>query len=127
MKQARTFVIVAALLTVGCGEEPEVHYANWEQASGGGAISRGWLPEWLPRSAHNIRERHNIDTNQGAFSFSAGGRWTAPIDCVPAFDPPSPVVTPNGFPRLVETQPGVLQCGDLYVLAAQGAVYGWRN
>lgn len=26
-------------------------------------IEKGWLPEWLPESATDIREAHNLDTN----------------------------------------------------------------
>lgn len=87
-------------------------------------MSSGWLPEWLPRSAVNIRERHNIDTNLGAFSFVAVEGWTAPIHCVPAINPPSPVVTPSNYPTSAETKPGVLKCDDLYVLMEDNVVYG---
>ena len=29
-----------------------------------GAVDRGWLPDILPERAANVRERHNIDTNE---------------------------------------------------------------
>ncbi len=40
-------------------------YANYEEAKKAGAFERGWLPEYLPKSAKNIHEAHNLDTNQG--------------------------------------------------------------
>jgi len=34
-----------------------------------GSIERGWLPEWLPRSATRIQEAHDIDTNDSFATF----------------------------------------------------------
>lgn len=126
MKHARFAFILAALFTAGCSEEPEVRYADWDEANAEGAMTRGWLPEWLPRSAENIRERHNIDTNQSAFSFVAVEGWKAPMRCRPAVDPPNLVVYPRGFLESAAAKSGVLRCDDLYVLADKDVVYGWR-
>ena len=35
-----------------------------------GMIERGWLPDYFPKSATNIREGHNIDTNRVWASFN---------------------------------------------------------
>jgi hypothetical protein len=40
-------------------------FATYEDAKKSGAIGESkWLPDWLPKTATNIREVHNIDTNQ---------------------------------------------------------------
>jgi hypothetical protein len=44
-------------------------YANYDEAKKSGAFERGWLPKYLPRSAKNIHEVHNLDTNQGWAEF----------------------------------------------------------
>ena len=55
-------------MVTACGERREVFYADAaRQAS---AIERGWIPEWLPRSARDIREIHDLDTNQSMLAFS---------------------------------------------------------
>lgn len=46
-------------------EIPVSKYVNYEHAKTAKAIGEfKWLPSWLPESAVNIREAHNIDTNQ---------------------------------------------------------------
>jgi hypothetical protein len=34
------------------------------------AITRGWIPEFLPEEAIQIKERHNLDTNEGWGTFT---------------------------------------------------------
>jgi hypothetical protein len=46
-------------------ETVETIYPNHSAASEAGTIGAGkWIPEFLPLSAVNIRERHNLDTNE---------------------------------------------------------------
>jgi hypothetical protein len=35
-----------------------------------GAITRGWIPEWIPASATNVREVHDLDTNRSQLAFA---------------------------------------------------------
>jgi hypothetical protein len=49
---------------------PTHTYASLEQAIWEGAVRDGWLPDGLPRSAHNIREKHNYEQNTVIASFS---------------------------------------------------------
>jgi hypothetical protein len=62
-----SLLLPAIIATIaGCGwfETRESFYANYSQAVSDGAIIKGWLPMFLPHSATNIAERHDIDTNE---------------------------------------------------------------
>ena len=67
----RERAILACLVSVlgGCADIVEEHYSNYESANASGAMKRGWVPSWLPASAHNLNEAHSIDTNQSLLHF----------------------------------------------------------
>src|SRR5215831_1227566 len=67
----RPFVAAAILVVTctACAEQQEASYADVAAAERAGAIQRGWVPDWLPRSAHDLREVHNLDTNQSMLTF----------------------------------------------------------
>jgi len=46
-------------------------YSNKQEVLNDKAIARGWIPIILPDSAYEIKETHNIDTNQinGSFKY----------------------------------------------------------
>lgn len=61
------FLIFLSVLSSGCEwmETEEVSYPNYRSAVKVGAIGEGkWIPALLPQSAENIRESHNLDTNE---------------------------------------------------------------
>ena len=64
-----TFACIALLSTAACREDREAHYDTCAEAQAQGAFSRGWLPDVLNPYASDIREFHNLDTNQGRASF----------------------------------------------------------
>ena len=87
MTKGRQFVCVfaLALLPLGCSlERPEVSYKNFADAEQHGAIERGWIPNWIPGSATDIRELHDLDTNESmmAFELPPGAAWDLPSNCV---------------------------------------------
>ena len=44
-----------------------------------GAVSAGWIPEWIPVGASSLREVHDIDTNESALAFDIPpGSWRTP-------------------------------------------------
>lgn len=59
-------LVVGILLIRGCAffEEPAKYYSSRQDIVSDNAIERGWVPPWLPASAHAINEVHNIDTNE---------------------------------------------------------------
>src|SRR5215203_1826585 len=64
-----------ALYVVGCGsaEVPSTYYDSYELALSDGAMSRGWIPMWLPRTSSEIREAHSVETNQSMLAFKFDG------------------------------------------------------
>jgi hypothetical protein len=46
-------------------ENPSSRFSTYEELKGSGLIERGWVPEFLPRSATDIAESHDVDTNRG--------------------------------------------------------------
>lgn len=84
MRAVGVLGIFAAFLLSACVETFDSRYASIEEAVADDAISRGWIPGWLPGSSRNIRETHNIDTNSYMirFEFPEGERVTVPAECV---------------------------------------------
>jgi hypothetical protein len=70
--------VAVVLLAAACDylDTRESAYATLAEARAAGALARGWVPEYLPASAREIRERHNVDTNEvwGRFEFDANDR-----------------------------------------------------
>lgn len=71
---AATALILTALLGfygIHRFENPKTHYATYADVVQDDAIGRGWVPEFLPKSARNIVEQHAIDDARGYLSFEA--------------------------------------------------------
>jgi hypothetical protein len=70
----RCCVLVVVLAAVAgcsaCRETFEEHYPTLREAEQAGAISRGWIPSWIPSSARDIAEIHNIDSSAQLLTFS---------------------------------------------------------
>lgn len=47
------------------------NYPTYKDALEDGAIEKGWIPEFLPKSSTNIYEKHDVDANQIAVMFSS--------------------------------------------------------
>lgn len=58
------------LLLVGCSDWVKESYASRADAERAGAIERGWVPAFVPASAHDIRDIHNLDTNAQTLEFT---------------------------------------------------------
>ncbi len=50
-------------------EDVESRYETFAQAEADGAVQRGWVPDFVPESSFQLRERHNLDTNEIWLSF----------------------------------------------------------
>lgn len=69
MKRIIALALLSALLIGGVtlcyrAEIMVSTYATHADAVADGAVVRGWMPAYVPPSARDIREVHNIDTNQ---------------------------------------------------------------
>ena len=65
-------MVTAGLLLslVACSDVREERYARWADAERAGAIERGWVPAFVPVSAHDIRDLHDLDTNAQTLEFA---------------------------------------------------------
>ena len=61
---------ILALSLFGCSEQIDETYATYADAERAGAIERGWLPAFVPRSARNLEETHDLDTSRQTLSFT---------------------------------------------------------
>ena len=79
--------------------DKHVEYASFAEAKADGAITRGWIPSFVPESAHDIRESHNLDTNEQWIRFDFA------LDDRPALERLDPIETDEvEFPRTVPTK-----------------------
>lgn len=51
-------------LLCGCSDSIESYYPTKDAALDAGAIDRGWIPAALPDIAVDLREQHDVDTNE---------------------------------------------------------------
>jgi hypothetical protein len=60
-------------ICVGCeaNDYIESRYDDFSEAQAAGAVTRGWIPSFLPSSSTGIREIHNVDTNEVWIAFTA--------------------------------------------------------
>lgn len=73
--------LLFGMTLLGCGERPEAHYAHYLDAVASGAVSRGWIPSWLPTDSTNIREIHDLDTNSSVLAFQFKAPFSPPPHC----------------------------------------------
>src|SRR5688572_22114675 len=81
-QMARTLGLVTsvamALAVCSCTDDVlDASYPSQADAVAAGAVKRGWIPSWIPSGATQLREVHNVDTNQSAllFNLPPGFAW----------------------------------------------------
>lgn len=64
--------LAVPILLLACNNSELLHasYANLEAARDDGAITRGWIHPFVPPSATNILEAHDLDTNTQCLTFN---------------------------------------------------------
>lgn len=62
-------MVIVALWVVSHSERPRSFFTTYADVEKSGIFARGWLPEYLPRSARKITEQHDLDTNEVWASF----------------------------------------------------------
>lgn len=62
-------VFIAISLLTGCRETQRVRYATFADAERDRAPQRGWIPVWMPHSATDIEEVHDLDVNTQRLAF----------------------------------------------------------
>jgi hypothetical protein len=140
---AASAALLVAGVSVVCadyGRRPEASYADFAEAEKAGAMRRGWVPAWIPRSARTIRETHDLDTKQTMLSFryAPGEMLAVPDSCIPVGStelrgtPFSPSWWPRDVPppRFVTHRHAYFACeagrAFLAVSPNDGEGYYWR-
>jgi hypothetical protein len=62
---------ILLMLLVGCKEDMSAFYDTYADAERAGAVNRGWIPPYVPPSATEITEVHNLDVNSQRIRFQA--------------------------------------------------------
>jgi hypothetical protein len=74
-----SFLVFVALHLMKAVDVTSVAYGSYAEAKSSQAIGEGkWLPTWLPNSAAEIKETHNIDTNETWLQFKFSHPLTVP-------------------------------------------------
>lgn len=132
---------VLVVTCIACTEQQEASYADLATAERAGAVRRGWIPDWVPKSAHDLREVHNLDTNRSmlAFRYDPSDRPAVPNTCsqVRASEVPPVPFAASWWPRdvpptkFVTHRHAFFSCeigrAFLAVSADEGEVYYWRR
>lgn len=53
-------VVCFAPFVFGCGHDQSTFYPSLADADKAGEITHGWIPEFLPKSTHAIRQVYDI-------------------------------------------------------------------
>ncbi len=125
------FLILFVLLAACSGnaqETPEEAYAGYGEAAAAGAIERGWSPEWLPETAVDIREKHDLDSNASILVFDAGGSFVVPEGCDLAAKTLKASLSAGWWPAAEVAELPVYHCSDglLATDETSSQVYFWR-
>ena len=74
--RATTALIVLApalFIISACSDVVDERHATWAEAKTAGALQRGWIPSFVPESAKDLHDVHDLDTNAQTLSFAAPG------------------------------------------------------
>jgi len=100
------WVTIAAVLC-GCTDDVvDASYSTQAEAEKAGAVEHGWVPAWVPPEARQLREVHDLDTNESALSFTlpAGAKWRPPVPCraADAGEFSEPAFTRSWIPKTID-------------------------
>lgn len=78
--EMRMIAAAALLLSlVACNEQMEETYTTYADAQDAGAIERGWIPAFVPASARDITDSHDLDTNRQTLQFTIPPSHVGPM------------------------------------------------
>jgi hypothetical protein len=67
----KRYISLCLLLTLcACSDVQEQTYPTYAIAKKAGAFKRGWVPQFVPKSATNIRDWHRMDTSAQRLEFT---------------------------------------------------------
>ena len=103
-------------------------YESMEEVKADGAISRGWIPDWLPENAIEIHEHHDLDTNIRAISFTVDQpeEWPWPSECIPVETAVRTRIKTKLFPRAPHRFDEIQDCAEVFAVRdRQGVIHMW--
>ncbi len=106
----RLATAILFLLLLGCNEQIDESYSTYSEAKRAGAVERGWIPSFVPASARDLEDSHNLDTSRQTVRFTI---------------PPSAVADMvSGLGAVsAENKTAASELIDHYALAAASKVY----
>lgn len=127
----RCALLLATLIAAACSDRFEKRYATYREAVEEGAVSRGWIPAYVPQDATRITEVHNLDTNEQLLRFQASPEaltaMQARLSAVPSriLPPPPRYLSPPGDVWRRDLDSGALPEGlaGFRALLESGAVH----
>lgn len=101
---------ILLLLLLGCNEQIDESYSTYSDAKRAGAVERGWIPPFVPTSARDLEDSHDLDTNRQTL------RFTIPPSAVPDMVSGLGVIS-------VEDKSDASELIDQFALATAAKVY----
>lgn len=108
-------------------------YQNYEEVVADGAIQRGWIPDYLPVSAVNIYEKHDLDTNETIVKFWISTNEIKSLirNCqkVDTFSTPKILTAKWWSNELISSAETHFYCNEdkAYMVVDNKTVYYWRT
>ncbi len=130
-------LVCTVVLLGACSETVDRSYRSRTEAEYDGAIAAGWVPDWLPQHAHQIRGARQVDAQAVVlrFSYTTEHEIRLPAGCVriAASAAPPPPIERAWWPASVPERAGGVeqytyhQCGQTFVaiLASAGEGLVW--
>lgn len=102
--------LISLFLLLGCNEQIDESYSTYSEAQRAGAVERGWIPSFVPTSARNLKDSHDLDTSRQTLRFTIPP--SAAADMVSGFRASS-----------TEDKAAALELIDQHALAPASKVY----
>ncbi|MGK7949074.1 MAG: hypothetical protein AB4368_09785 [Xenococcaceae cyanobacterium] len=107
-------------------------YQNYEETVAKGAIERGWIPDFLPVSAINIQEKHDLDTNEIILKFNFdltdSEKLLQSCQSTNTFSPPTRLTAKWWSNDMINSADSHFYCNDgSYMAVNNNIVYYWRS
>jgi len=126
MRTAALGLLGLALSATACSDVMEASYLSLAEARAKGAVERGWVPAWLPESARELKEKHDLDTNRSIlrFAYSDADTWAPRGECsqIPPSEAKTPRLTAPWWPTDVPP-PSTVTHRDAYFTCERGAAF----
>jgi len=127
-------LIIAAGIMCACKEKFESYYPSAADAVKAGEFDRGWLPDVLKADVTNIREWHDIASNEVRGKFTLNERVVKGLQttCKPGSDVPRRTWSmPSWFPASISAGKAgangtlIYRCEDFFVAVDSAASSGY--